>query len=166
MFGSNVAANPDFEMGGGQSWWWFNVGGGAVTATTAQAHGGSYSGVTSNRTAAWNGIGTYLYSLASDPDVLLVTPGSTYHVEAAVRLSNPTPPVTDTVNITVKTVCGTTEGYVNVDSGTASTSGWLVLSGDFTVNTCVDLNEILLFAEGAASGTDIYIDDVSVREVL
>ena len=50
----NLATNPGFETG--DTTGWFAFGSPTISAQTSQVHSGSYAGLVTDRTAAWNGI--------------------------------------------------------------------------------------------------------------
>lgn len=149
-YGPNLITNPGFEDGSSAGWAPF--GPTTITAVNTYSMQGTYSGRVTGRTATWNGTG---FSLES-----LLVAGTTYFIEGAVRVSAASAPV----NLTVKEVCGG-DNYVTVASGTATNTEWLELSGTYTMAACEDWTEIQFYVEGPATGIDIFIDEMSIREV-
>jgi GH35 family endo-1,4-beta-xylanase len=149
--GDNVVNNSTFE--GGVSGW-SGFGGASIAATTAQAHGGVQSALTTNRSADWQGP---LYNLLP-----VATPGATYRVSAFARVDSATSPI----RLTAKSTCSGAETFTPVASATATNTGWVELSGSYQVPNCPGLSELSLYAEGPAAGVGIYLDDVSVRQRL
>ena len=160
-YGPNLHTNPGFESG--QDWWWFAFTDAATTATVTDsvAHSGTYSMLVAGRTATWHGVATDLLGAG------LTTPvqeGVSYHLTAWVRISGAP---TDTVGLTGVVTCDGNTTYPWLVGGTVSNSGWTELSGDFTAPTCVtSLSEFRLAVNTAAAGVDIYLDDVSISQVL
>lgn len=148
--GSNVVSNGGFESGTSG---WFGFGSVTVSAASNQANSGSYSGLVSGRTGSWNGLATNLTAS--------VTQGSEYRVRGYARLGGA---ASSSVNLSVKTNCDGTDSFATAASATATDSGWVLLDGSFMVPVC-GLNELTVYIEGAPAGVDIYLDDVSVREI-
>jgi hypothetical protein len=150
-YGPNLITNPGFEGGNADGWEPF--GGTTIEAVNTYSRQGTYSAHVTERTATWHGI-----SLNLEP---LLVEGRTYFVEGSVRVSAATAPV----SLTVKEVCGQDETYVPVASGTATNTEWLDLSGTYTMAACADWTEIPFYVEGPATGVEIFIDEMSIREV-
>lgn len=154
-YGPNLITNPGFE--GNSLTGWVEFGPGQVSTSSAYAYSGTYSGLATGRTEdTWNGIATNLLGVASA--------GTTYHVEAAVRVSV----TSDTVKLTFVMQCGNNaDTYHTGATGVASNTEWVVIEGDVTLPTCAGtVNQLEFYAEGPAINVNIYIDDVSVRQVL
>ncbi|MFZ5891634.1 MAG: endo-1,4-beta-xylanase [Myxococcota bacterium] len=147
--GNNIVANGTFETGVSG---WGGFGAVTLSASTAQAHGGTQSALVSGRTANWQGP---LYNLLP-----VATKGATYRIGAFVRVEGSS---SEPARLTVKSVCNGTQTFTPVASGTATNTGWLELSGSYLVQNC-PLSELSLYAEGPAAGVNIYIDDVSVQQ--
>ncbi len=143
---ANLVQNSGFESGASG---WFGFGGPTVSASNAQAHSGSFSGLVSGRTATWQGPA---YSL------LGAGAGGTYRANAWVRLRNQS---AAQVHMTRKTKCGTVESFARVGTANATDSGWAEIAGTFSVADCA-LSEFVVYFEGPAGGVEFYIDDVSV----
>lgn len=149
-YGPNLITNPGFEGGNADGWEPF--GPTTIEAVDTYSRQGTYSAHVTGRTNTWNGAG---FSL--EP---LLVEGRTYFVEGSVRVSAATAPV----SLTVKEVCGG-ENYVTVVSGTATNTEWLDLSGTYTMAACADWTEIRFYVEGPTTGVEIFIDEMSIREV-
>jgi enterochelin esterase-like enzyme len=147
---SNLVTNPGLETGNTAGW--AVNGAGSITATTAQKHGGSYSLLSTGRTAAWNGP---LSNITSQ-----VQNGKTYTCSGWVKLDNT---ASDTVIMTIKKVDGSGTTYTNVATGTGSNSSWVQLSSSYALSVSGTLTELSIYFEGPASGINYYVDDVSVQ---
>lgn len=149
-FGPNLVANPGFENGTTSGWFTWD---GQLAATNAFAYDGSYSLQLSNR----SGNGPAAYSLLS-----AATPGSTYEVSMYVSIGGA---ASANVNVSSKVGCAGSDTYSWLISPTSVTEGqWVKLTGQLVVPEC-GLSDLLIYAEGPAGGVDIYIDEVSVREL-
>lgn len=156
-YGPNLITNPGFE--GNSYAGWTPFGAGTVSATNAYAASGTYSGRITGRTNNWNGIGFNLIATAS--------PDATYHVEAKVRTAAGGG---DTLKLTFAVNCTATQGdatFHTAASGAATNASWLDLSGNASLPGCPDeATQLTFYIEGTTGTADIYVDDVSVREVL
>jgi GH35 family endo-1,4-beta-xylanase len=149
--GDNLVANPGFESNADG---WTAWGGAVISATADQAHAGSQSGVVTNRTGTWQGA---VYALTS-----LVQPGAAYETGVWARLGSGS----SAVNWTAKIDCvGSDPEYRQLGTGLADASGWTELRGALLVPDCT-LEELVVYAEGAPEGVDLYVDDASVRQSL
>jgi hypothetical protein len=146
---TNLIPDGTFESSVG-SWFTWN---GSLATTTALAHGGSRSLVSTNRT----GNGPVARSLMG-----LIEAGNTYNVSMWVSIGNA---ASANVNLTRKFSCqGQSDSYSWVVNPTAVTSGsWVKLSGTMAVPSCT-LTDALLYAEGPGAGVDIYVDDVTLSK--
>lgn len=149
--GPNVVNNPGFESGTN---YWYGFGAVNVAASTAQLHSGSASGLVSGRTDSWQGLAQTITAN--------VVQGKTYEVHAFARIAGA---ASSPVRLSVKTNCDGTDSFGAAASATATDSAWVALDGALTVPTCT-LNELTVYVEGAPAGVDIFLDDVSVRQVL
>jgi len=145
----NLVTNPDFE-GGNTSGWVIN-GAGTLAASTAQKHTGTTSLLTTGRTAAWNGP---LQNLTSK-----VLNGATLTASAWVRLDNA---ASSPVSLTFKKTDGSGTSYGTVSTQTATNTGWVQVSGTYTVAVTGTLSDLSLYVEGPAAGTNYFLDDVAV----
>lgn len=150
--GSSIVGDGSFETGLGG---WSGFGGASTALSTAQAHGGVQSALTTGRTATWQGPIFNLLPVA--------TKGATYRITGSVRVEGSS---SEPVNVTVKSVCGSTTNFTPVASGTASNTAWTDLAGSYLVPNCPSLSELSVYFEGPAAGVGVYIDDVAVSQRL
>lgn len=153
---ANAAEDPvtvltsDFEDGTVQGW----AGRSAETPahSTAQAHGGTGSLLTSGRTATWQG---------PSRDVLDVfAKGTAYTISVWVRMAEGS----DSARLSVERHTGGVAAYDQVVGNTAVTSGsWVNLTGRYTLATDVEL--LRLYVETASTTNPLYIDDLTVSHV-
>jgi GH35 family endo-1,4-beta-xylanase len=146
---TNLIPDGTFESSVG-SWFSWN---GSLSTTTALAHGGSRSLVSTGRT----GNGPVARSLMG-----IVEPGKTYQVSLWVSVGNA---ASANVNLTRKFSCqGQSDSYSWVVNPTAVTSGgWVLLTGTMAVPSCT-LTDALIYAEGPDAGIDLYVDDVTLSQ--
>jgi len=150
--GPNLVTNPGFET---NSSGWIAWGGAAIATTAVQAHGGQQSGVVTGRSGSWQG---GVWELGTQ-----VTPGATYEVGLFGRVSGA---ASDNGFLTAHIRCaGQPDEFRRLGSATLTDTGWTEVTGDLVVPPC-SLNGIAVYLEGPASGVDLYIDDLSVREQL
>jgi hypothetical protein len=149
--GPNVVANAGFESG---TQGWFGFGSVSISAATERARSGARSGRVTARTATWNGLATSLLGAT--------TPGRLYQVSGWTALGAGSSPL----RFTLQTACsGQATSFTSVASATANDAGWTELAGTLTLPNC-ELTTATLYVEGAPAGTDVYLDDVSIREQL
>jgi hypothetical protein len=149
--GPNIIANRDFEANTNG---WFPFGPVTISTTTNRAHSGLRSALVTNRTAGFNGIATSLIGVA--------TPGRVYRIQGYAQVSTASAPV----NFTLQSQCsGQSQSFTGLAFATANNSTWVELNGTMTVPNCT-LTTANFYIEGAPAGTDIYLDDVTVREQL
>jgi len=165
--GPNVIRNSTFDSSAGGTAWWFNWGP-ATVAPSPVAHTGDQSGSASARTATWQGIAYDILNNTSEPLVA----GGDYELNAWVRINGA---ATGTVNFTTQYACaeGGGDQYRGVGNPVAATdTGWVQITGGLTVPTSgpssptCTLTKYYLYAEGAAAGVDILIDDVTLAQQL
>ena len=144
---ANVLNNPGFESGTAD-WVGRSC---SISAVTSPVYSGTYSGRAYGRTSTWQGIQQDMM------DKMVI--GGTYTISGYVRISGAS---SDTVKVTVQRVDGNGTNYTNVDTATANNSGWVHLSGNYTLNVSGTLAELWVYFEGPASGVDIYVDDAVV----
>jgi endo-1,4-beta-xylanase len=150
-YGPNLIDNSGFENGTTSGWFTWD---GQLSATPDLAYAGDYSLKLSNR----SGNGPAAYSLLSQ-----VTAGASYEVTLRVAIGGA---ASADVNVSSKIGCAGTDNYSWLINPTAVTEGeWVELTGQLNVTEC-ELTDLLIYAEGPAGGIDIYIDEVSVREIL
>jgi hypothetical protein len=148
---ANILINPGFETSTTGNWAARSC---TFARTTTQKNSGSYSGLASRRTASWQGIQqNVLGKMVQD---------QTYQVSGWVRTSFST--ATD-VHLTFQKTDDSGTSYGWGASGTASSNGWSYISGTYTLTVNGTLTGLLVYVEGASSGSsyyDIYLDDVNV----
>lgn len=150
----NLAANAGFETGSTTGW--FAFGPPTISASTAQVHSGTYSGLVQNRTSAWNGIAQSFQSVLS--------PGQTYNVSAWVRLVSGS---SQTIQFTVQKVDGAGTAYTPVDSASVSSTAWTQLSGQYTLSVSGALTNLNIYFEvPTSSNASFYVDDLLVESVF
>ena len=148
--GANLIANPGFENGAAGWTTW----GATLSASTAQAHSGAHSGLVTDRTQTWQGA---VYDLTA-----VILSGQQYSVTAWAMLGSGD---AQNVNFTAKISCAGTDSYVQMASTPATSTGWTELTGSLTVPTCSSLTGFLVYLEGPSVGTDLYVDDVTLRQL-
>ena len=147
---SNLVTNPGMETGNTNGW--AVNGAGSIAVSTAQKHSGTYSLISTGRTAAWNGPLSNLTSVVQN--------GKTYTCSGWVRLDNAT---SGTVIMTIKKTDGSGTSYTNVATATGNNSSWVQLAGSYPLNVTGTLTELSIYFEGPSSGVNYYVDDVSVQ---
>jgi glucuronoarabinoxylan endo-1,4-beta-xylanase len=147
LYGADVelVTNPGFESGT-TGWLARNC---TFNQISGMSHSGTFCGQATGRSATWQGIKQSLLGK--------VTNGATYTVSGWVRIGN----TSDTVNMTVEQADGNGTTYLGIASRTGTNTGWTQLSGTFTVSVSGTLTTFDIYFEGPASGTDLYVDDVS-----
>lgn len=146
----NVLTNPGFESG--TTSWAARAGCSFAVATTPTPHTGTYCGRGYGRTQTYQGIKQSLIGKLQT--------GQSYAFSGWVRTSTS---ASSQVKITVeKTLDGTTT-YTQAASGTASNSGWVKISGSYTLASYSgSLTTLDIYFEGPASGVELYVDDANV----
>lgn len=146
-----VSISKDFEDGTLQGW--YGRGGSEVlTVSPNAAHTGSYGLQVTGRTQGWNG------------PQLDVTPimetGKTYHLSAWVKL--PAGTASSPVSIVVQRTTDGANAYELVKSVQASDSGWVKLSGEYTLQHPIE--SLAVYIESFDYPTlDFYVDDVVIE---
>ncbi|WP_152401534.1 endo-1,4-beta-xylanase [Paenibacillus cellulositrophicus] len=146
-----VSISKDFEDGTLQGW--YGRGGNEVlTVSPNAAHTGSYGMQVTGRTQGWNG------------PQLDVTPimetGKTYHLSAWVKL--PAGTASSPVSIVVQRTTDGANAYELVKSVQASDSGWVKLSGEYTLQHPIE--SLAVYIESFDVPTlDFYVDDVVIE---
>ncbi len=166
--GDNLLENPGFENGtdGWMGW------GADLTSTDDPVHDGSGAGLASGRTESWNG--------ASQDIFTKTEPGTTYLTSVWILALDPSAPSgqggaggagstssggpSQSVSWTLKSSCGDEDTFSAVASADVELGQWVELSGTLDVPTCEDLDELVLYAEGADAGIDLVIDDAWLSE--
>ncbi len=149
----NVATNPGFETG--DTTGWFAFGPCTLSAETAHVHSGNYAGLVTNRTDTWNGIAQSLQGI--------LQANQTCNISAWVMLAGG--PV-QSMQLTIQKVDSSGTSYVLVASGSVSTNGWTLLSGQYTYNPSGTVSALNLYAEmPSSSNAAFFIDDWVVQPV-
>ena len=144
---TNVLTDPGFE-GGGIDWegrWCpFETVGDPV-------HSGSLSGRAYDRDENYKGIRQSM--------VGKMMPGETYDVSAWVRIGGAD---SNTVTLSFEQTDADGTNYYNVASVTATDTGWVEISGSFTLEVNEPLGALYFYFEGPEPGIDLYVDDANV----
>jgi len=152
QLGPELVANPGFEI---DTAGWFGFGGAALSSTAAQAHSGARSGVATARTATFQGPGLDLLAAGA-------ALGGTYRASAWLRIAGTS---LSPVAMTLKSTCDGQATFQRIAITTASDAGWTRLTGSIALPSCA-ATELVAYFEGPPAGTDIYLDDVSLRQDL
>ncbi len=145
----------DWEDGTLQGWAPF--GGPVLTNSTAAAHGGTHSLLTTNRTAGFNGPSLNVTNL--------LALGATYQITVWGRLWT-TAPQTPPTQLKI-TVQRTVNGSSNFDSvASSSTTGvtdsaWTQITGLYSFTGSIP-SQLTLYVESASATASYYIDDFSI----
>jgi hypothetical protein len=144
---ANVLKNPGFENGT-EDWTERSC---TIEAVTTPVHSGAKSAKASGRAAEWQGIKQSLLGK--------VLNGKTYKISAWVRLEN-----SDANNIIISIEQTDANGtmYKNVAKAMANKTGWVELSGEFTLETKGTLDTLDVYLEGPAPEINFFVDDVVV----
>lgn len=149
--GASVIANGGFES---DTNGWFGFGAVTVAPSSARARTGTQSALVSGRTASWNGLATSVLGL--------VTPGRSYRATGFAQVGGA---ASVPVNFTLQSACdGGAATFTPIASATASDTSWVTLEGTLVVPDC-NLTTAIFYIEGAPASVDIYLDDVSLREL-
>jgi endo-1,4-beta-xylanase len=132
---------------------WAPFGGSVVlTNSTAVAHSGTHSLLTSNRTAGFNGPSLNL--------IPLLSPSTVYQVSVYVRLAAGEPATQVKISVQRTPSGGSTAfdsvtGFTNVTDG-----GWVLLQGFYSFSGSV--TTLTMYVESTSATASYYIDDFSV----
>lgn len=147
---ANLMSNGGFEMGitGWSSW-----NGSALSASTAQKYAGAQSLLAAARPNNTQ--------FAVSPNIgASLTAGTTYSVSAQVRHTGA---AADTVRMVSKVGCSSGDTYSWLENDTAvAANTWTELSGSLAIPADCSITEVLIFFEGTAPGSDVYVDEVKV----
>jgi hypothetical protein len=144
---TNVLKNPGFENGT-EEWTDRSC---KIEVVTTPVHSGAKSAKAFGRTETWQGIKQSLLGK--------VTNGKTYKISAWVRLENSG---ADTITISIEQADDNDTKYINVVSGSANNTGWVELSGNFTLGAAGALKTLDVYLEGPAPDVNFFVDDVVV----
>jgi endo-1,4-beta-xylanase len=149
--GNTAGAASTFESQTTEGWK-SRTGGEQVAVSNADAHGGSFSLLTTNRTQTFQGP-------AFDVTNVMFN-GSSYHVELWAKLA---PGSTDTqLRVSLDRKLGSsTETFTTVVGNTTVTAGaWVELQANFTDSLAA--TQLTLYVESASGTPSFYIDDFSI----
>jgi glucuronoarabinoxylan endo-1,4-beta-xylanase len=144
---SNILDNPGFEKGI-EGWYSRTC---AVRAASSPVHSGKGSLKVIERKQTWQGAKQSLFGKLVE--------GKPYKVSAWVKLDNAG---SDFVAISVEKQDGSGINYIYVAGATATDTGWVELSGEFTLDVTGVLTVLDIYFEGPKPGVNFYIDDVQV----
>lgn len=144
---SNILDNPGFENG---KEGWFNRTC-SVEAVSLPVHSGKGSLKVFMRKQTWQGAKQSLFGKMVE--------GKPYKVSAWVKLDNAS---SDYIAISIEKQDDSGINYINVAGATATDTGWVQLSGEFTLNITGELTVLDIYFEGPQPGIVFYIDDVQV----
>ncbi len=146
-----LATNPGFETGDTTGWMVFGTP--TLIVETAQVHSGSYACLVTNRTASYMG--------AAQSFTSVLQASQTYNVSAWVRLVSG---ANQTVYLTFAKTDGNPTSYAQAATGTATSTGWSQVSGQYTLSVSGTLGSLTLYAElPNSTNAAYYIDDLSVQ---
>jgi GH35 family endo-1,4-beta-xylanase len=145
----NLLQNPGFESGTAG---WSGFGAVSLTAPPTLPRTGSRSALVENRTAAWNGVAQSLLGV--------IQPGTNYSISAWVRLADGG---SQPVLLTMLKTDSAGTSYQTIGSGTASSTAWTPLTGNFTLSVSGTLTALTLYLEGPPPGVSFYADDFAVQ---
>ncbi len=152
VLAQNLATNPGFETG--DTTGWLGFGSPTLAVETTQVHSGTYACLVTNRTASYMG--------AAQSFTSVLQSGQTYNVSAWVRLVSG---ASQTVYLTFAKTDGNPTSYAQPATGTATATGWTLISGQYTLNVSGTLNSLTFYAELPNTNAAYYIDDLSVQLV-
>ena len=144
---SNILDNPGFEKG--REGWFSRTC--AIKAVSSPVHSGNGSLNVFRRTQTWQGAKQSVFGR--------IVEGKTYKVSAWVKLDNAS---NDLVTISFEKQDDSGISYINVVNTTAPDTGWVHLSGEFTLNVTGVLTVLDIYFEGPKPGVNFYVDDVQV----
>ncbi len=144
---SNIIDNPGFEKG--REGWFSRTC--AVKAVSSPVHSGNGSLKVIERKQTWQGAKQSLFGK--------IVEGKPYKVSAWVKLDNAG---SDFVAISVEKQDDSGINYIYVAGATATDTGWIQLSGEFTLDVTGVLTVLDIYFEGPKPGVNFYIDDVQV----
>jgi glucuronoarabinoxylan endo-1,4-beta-xylanase len=148
VFGDgNILDNPGFERGKDN---WFDRTC-KIEAVATPVHNGTGSCKAYERLQNWQGIKQSVFGKMID--------GQTYKVSGWIRLENSK---LDTVAISFEQQDENGTRYYGVARGAVTDTGWIQLSGEFTLHVKGTLSVLDIYFEGPKPGVNFFIDDVKV----
>jgi glucuronoarabinoxylan endo-1,4-beta-xylanase len=144
---NNILVNPGFERG--REGWFDRTC--AIEAVASPVHGGTGSCKAIRRLANWQGVKQSVFGKMVN--------GKTYNVSGWVRLDNAK---SDTVALSFEQQDDGGTRYYGVARAAATDTGWVQLSGEFTLNVKGTLSVLDVYFEGPAPDVNFYVDDAKV----
>jgi glucuronoarabinoxylan endo-1,4-beta-xylanase len=145
---SNILENPGFERG--RDGWFDRTC--AIEPVSSPVHSGTGSVKVIDRLQNWQGVKQSVFGKMID--------GKTYQVAGWVRLDNA---AGDSVKLSFEQQDDAGTRYYTVALGYATDTGWIKLSGEFTLHVTGTLSVLDVYFEGPAPGVDFYVDDAVVH---
>lgn len=143
----NLAGNGGFELGAG-GWQPF---GAPVTQTSTTVRSGAFAGVSSPRTASWQG-----------PSYVIPSGPATYDV-SVFALQNSGGNLG--LGLTLKVTCNGADSFIGIGNTSSTSGAWTELQGTATVPSgCTDAVVYVQQTDGATF-PDLYVDDLVVSPV-
>ncbi len=149
--GENLLSNGDFELGFDD---WLPYAAGSAELESEDVYAGVGAGRAFDRTNGFDGISTELLGL--------VEPGKEYEFSSFVKLENA---ASDRVTGTLFAECSDGPQYLFITTGQASNDRWSYLAGTLTIPDC-GATSLAFYLEGPQPGTNFFVDNASVREVI
>jgi len=143
----NILDNPGFERG--KDGWFDRTC--KIEAVSNPVHGGTECAKAFGRLQRWQGIKQSVFGKMID--------GKTYKVSGWVKLENSNK---DTVAISFEQQDDNGTKYYGVARVPVTDTGWVQLSGEFTLKVKGTLSVLDVYFEGPKPGVNFYIDDVKV----
>jgi endo-1,4-beta-xylanase len=134
-----------------------------LAVSNVQANTGSFSLLTTSRTATFMGPGMDVTKFLSA--------GQPYLFKVFVRLSDNTPSAGDTVRLTMKSIIGGSQSFNQVGVATVSNTGWTVLQGTYTPPASFNpppsgTDNLFVYVEDDSNANaEYYIDTFTVSSV-
>lgn len=145
-----AGAVADFEGGTAQGWF-PRISSETLTVTTADAHGGQRSLLTTNRTAAFAGPAFNVLGK--------MTKGKKYALSLWVKLAPGESPVD--MRLSIERRLAGTPAFQTIAAGSGVTSGqWVQLSGTYVLG--VDVDFLTVYVETASGTASFYLDDFAL----
>ena len=149
--GNTAGASSTFESGTTEGWK-SRTGGEQVAVTNADAHGGSFSLLTTNRTQTFQGP-------AFDVTNVIFN-GSSYHVEVWAKLAPGSADTQLRVSLDRKLGSALETFTTVVPNTTVTANAWVELQANFT--STLANTQLTLYLESASGTPSFYIDDFSI----
>ncbi len=152
--GNTAGASSTFESQTTEGWQ-SRTGGETVAVTNADAHGGSFSLLTSNRTATYQGPALDVTNVMFN--------GSQYVVSLWAKLAPGSPDTQLRVSLDRKLGTATETFHTIVGDTTVTANAWVRLQA--TYNQALANSSLTLYVESASGTPSFYIDDFSITFV-